>query len=305
MSKGDPLDSVISKHPALAVRRLPGNPIIRPHMDSEMGDNINGPSLIRVPDWIENPLGRYYLYFGHHKGGYIRLAFADDISGPWQTHAPGVLSLEDSYFANHIASPDVHVDAENRQIRMYFHGVDLTAGDSRRQQSRVALSENGLDFAVRPELLGNPYFRVFQWRGEHYAIGMPGVFYRSSDGLSGFEQGPALFSTDMRHCAVTVEDDSLFVFYTDVGDAPERILLATIELTSDWHNWRESGPAVVLEPETEWEGVGEPRVPSVRGLVHGMVRQLRDPAIFTEGGQTYLLYSVAGECGIAIAELTW
>ena len=93
-----------------------------------MGDNINGPSLIRVPDWIENPLGRYYLYFGHHKGRYIRLAYADDISGPWRIHSPGVLSLEDSYFAGHIASPDVHVDAENGRIRMYFHGVDLTAG---------------------------------------------------------------------------------------------------------------------------------------------------------------------------------
>ena len=295
----------ISKHPAPAVRRLPENPIIRPHMDDEMGGNINGPSLIRVPDWIENPLGQYYLYFGHHKGRYIRLAFADDISGPWRIHSPGVLSLEDSYFAGHIASPDVHVDAENRQIRMYFHGVDLTAGDSRRQQTRVALSENGLDFAVRPEILGNPYFRVFQWRGDHYAIGMPGVFYRSSDGLSGFEQGPTLFSPDIRHCAVIVDDDSLLLFYTNVGTTPERILLSTIELTSNWRNWRESKPAVVLEPEMDWEGSDEPLLPSVRGLVHGTVRQLRDPAIFTEDGQTYLLYSAAGESGIAIAELTW
>jgi hypothetical protein len=32
--------------------------------------------------------------------------------------------------------------------------------------------------------------------------------------------------------------------------------------------------------------------------------QLRDPAIFRESGRTYLLYSVAGERGIAIAEMT-
>jgi hypothetical protein len=31
---------------------------------------------------------------------------------------------------------------------------------------------------------------------------------------------------------------------------------------------------------------------------------LRDPAIFREDGCTYLLYAVAGERGIAIAELT-
>ena len=30
--------------------------------------NINGPSVISVPDWVENPLGKYYLYFAHHRG---------------------------------------------------------------------------------------------------------------------------------------------------------------------------------------------------------------------------------------------
>jgi hypothetical protein len=33
------------------------------------------------------------------------------------------------------------------------------------------------------------------------------------------------------------------------------------------------------------------------------VNQLRDPAIFQEDGRTYLLYAVAGEAGIGIAEL--
>ncbi|MBI3972242.1 MAG: hypothetical protein HY332_13225, partial [Chloroflexi bacterium] len=61
----------------MTVHRFPTNPIIRPHMDGRMGDNINGPSLIRVPDWVDDPLGRYYLYFAHHRGTYIRLAYAD------------------------------------------------------------------------------------------------------------------------------------------------------------------------------------------------------------------------------------
>ena len=65
-----------------AAERLFGGPIIRPHMDGRMGGNINGPSLIRVPDWIERPLGAYYLYFAHHKGEYIRLAYADRLEGP-------------------------------------------------------------------------------------------------------------------------------------------------------------------------------------------------------------------------------
>jgi hypothetical protein len=80
------------------VIRSSANPIIRPHMDDRMGDNVNGPSLIRMPDWVTAPLGRYYLYFAHHDGRYIRLAYADDLDGPWKIHRPGVLSLADARF---------------------------------------------------------------------------------------------------------------------------------------------------------------------------------------------------------------
>jgi hypothetical protein len=68
----------------IRVERLGGNPIIVPAMlPGTDGNNINGPSLIRVPAWIKNPLGRYYLYFAHHEGKYIRLAYADELAGAW------------------------------------------------------------------------------------------------------------------------------------------------------------------------------------------------------------------------------
>jgi len=41
----------------------------------------------------------------------------------------------------------------------------------------------------------------------------------------------------------------------------------------------------------------------VRSTAYGHVDQLRDPAIFEEDGRILLLYAVAGESGIAIAEL--
>ena len=72
------------------VRRFEESPIIRPDMDERMGANVQGPSLIRVPVWISEPLGRYYLYFADHKGSYIRLAYADRLPGPWRMHTPGV-----------------------------------------------------------------------------------------------------------------------------------------------------------------------------------------------------------------------
>ena len=48
--------------------RLSSEPIVRPQMDGRMGANVNGPSLVRVSDWIEEPLGRYYPYFAEAVG---------------------------------------------------------------------------------------------------------------------------------------------------------------------------------------------------------------------------------------------
>ena len=286
------------------VRRFSCNPIIRPRMDDRMGDNINGPSLIRVPDWIEKPLGRYYLYFAHHDGRYVRLAYSNELHGPWTSHRDGVLPLHDALFAGHVASPDVHVDEAQRRIRLYYHGSDLPGDGGGEQATRVALSADGLHFTARPAKCGLPYFRVFRWNGYHYALAMPGVFYRSRDGLGDFAEGPTLFTRNMRHAALKLDGNILSVFYTNAGDCPERILLSTIELTPDWLSWTISAPVVVLEPELDYEGGNLPRAPSVRGQASEPVCQLRDPSIFRENGRTYLLYAVAGEHGIAIAELT-
>jgi hypothetical protein len=265
--------------------------------------------LIRVPEWIERPLGRYYLYFAHHDGRYIRLAYADDLHGPWQTFAPGVLPLSASHFAGHIASPDVHVDDERREIRLYYHGSERPSGSGEGrvrptpQHSRVALSRDGLHFEARKAILGRPYMRLFQWNGWWHALAMPGVMYRSKDGLTGFEEGMKLFTPVMRHSALKLDGHRLSVFYTRAGDCPESVLLSTLQLTDTWVTCPLPVQATILEPETEYEGGHLPLEPSKRGLVMGPVRQLRDPAIYREGGRTYLLYSVAGEHGIAIAEL--
>ena len=288
----------------MRIERFAENPIIRPGMDGRMdsptGPNINGPSLIRVPDWLEGALGRYYLYFAHHGGDYIRLAYSDSLAGPWRTYEPGVLDLKDSFFDDHIASPDVHVDDDKREVRLYYHGKDAAHP---RQVTRVAVSRDGLHFTARPEVLGQSYMRVFCWGGAHYGLAMPGIFYRSRDPLCSFERGPTLFSPDMRHAAVVLRDDTLHVFYTNAGACPEAILHSTIDLTRDWIEWRETRPQLVLEPETEYEGADLEPAPSRRGAIFGRVRQLRDPFVYQEDGGSYLLYSCAGESGIAIAHI--
>ena len=301
----------------MKIERLAGNPIITQALDDALGNNINGPSLIRMPDWIAHPLGRYYLYFAHHTGRFIRLAYANSLEGPWRVHAPGVLSLEESTCTDHVASPDVHVDHERREIRMYFHGVafprgrtdghEQLFGEASRwignQRSKLATSGDGIAFTARSQPLGASYFRVFRWDGWTYALAMPGVFYRSRDGIGDFELGPILFSSTFRHCAACVRGHTLHVFFTRAGDCPESILHATVDLRPDWEHWTVGETRAVLSPQTDYEGGLLPLRPSARGPAFQPARELRDPALFSEDGRSYLLYAAAGEQAIAIAAL--
>jgi hypothetical protein len=300
-------------HATLFVDRLSNSPIIRPEMlAAGDGENINGPSLIRAPAWLPGRLGKYYLYFAHHRGQYIRLAYADRLEGPWTIHQPGTLRLGDvPACRNHIASPDAHIDEERRQLRMYFHGPSrITKG----QKSYVALSSDGLAFAPSDTILGPFYFRVARWRGQWIAMAKGGLVYVSKDGLSDFR--PAAQSPfplhdpkgnapgDVRHVALQSDDHGLRVYYTRVGDCPESILRARVVPDGpDMQTWRASEFEAVLAPEQEWEGTDVPLRASLSGASSGRENALRDPAIYVEDGRTYLLYSVAGESGIAIAEL--
>jgi hypothetical protein len=318
----------------MRVRRLLDRPIIAPELDPSIGVNIQGPSAIRTQDWMAGRLGEYHLYFADHKGSYIRLAYADRLTGPWTIHTPGSLRLEQSCFLTepptvtpeqlaehearfkqsgvalshdllseittpHIASPDVHVDPAEQRIVMYFHGLDSVGT----QVTRVATSPNGIDFMARPEVLGRSYMRAFRHDGMTYALAMPGQLYRSQDAVHGFVPGPILFNPRMRHCAVMKRDGALWVFWTQVGDVPERILLSSIDLSGDWRGWSESAASEILRPERDWEGAGAPLVPSIRSTAYGQVNQLRDPAILEDEGRVYLFYAVAGESGIALAEI--
>ncbi|MFI5377962.1 MAG: hypothetical protein ACHRHE_01535 [Tepidisphaerales bacterium] len=154
-----------NKLPKLEVRRFEQNPIIRPEMiPGRDGNNINGPSLIRVPPWVPGRMGNYYLYFAHHGGKYTRLAYADRLEGPWKIHEPGTLKLSEAPgCTGHIASPDVLVDEQRRELRMYFHGPARAGGG---QKSFVAVSKDGLHFKASDEVLGKVYL-LYSVAGEN------------------------------------------------------------------------------------------------------------------------------------------
>ena len=314
--------ALLSAQEGVIAIRLGESPIITPTMlQGDDGQSINGPSLIKVPDWIENPMGKYYLYFSHHSGKYIRLAYSDYIEGPWKIHEQGSLHMKDCAECsdildgppNHVASPDVHVDNVNKKIIMYFHCPVILSEDEQKNFAQVQVtmrsaSQDGTHFITEKNILGDSYFRVFKWKNHHYAIARLGELYSSKDGITNFKklgnpflkiQNPSM----IRHIAVLLRDDNVYVFYSRLGDMPERILMSKIPMTDDWDSWTPSEPITVLEPALDYEGVNLPLSKSLNGASKVPVRELRDPAIFEENGKVYLLYSIAGELGIAIAEL--
>lgn len=293
----------------LTVRRLTPHPIITPAMiPDDPVVNINGPCLIRVPDWLPHPLGKYYLYFGNHRGPEIHLAYADRLEGPWHLHRPGPVSVFEVARVNgettdahrHAASPDVAVDDARHQVRLYFHFRLPKLG----HVSTVATSSDGLSFTVQPGTIAGPYLRQFRRDGWWYFIDRDGQLLRSRDGLTGFQAGPDIVGDpDVRHVGLRQRGNTLDIFFTRVGDAPESILLASASLEGAWTTWRAGPPRLVLSPGTPDEGADLPIEPSDKGDAKGRHRQVRDPYVYQENGRTYLLYSVAGENGISIAEL--
>jgi hypothetical protein len=306
---------------------------------ASLGDNVNGPTVIRAPEWIDHPLGTYYMYFAHHMGTFIRLAYANSITGPWKVFEPGVLDVRETAFFRpqpdppenlenfytHVASPEIYVDRARHRLVMWFHGwwtegkrwpVGEPAArkwardNGYGQYTQAAESTDGIHFQVRPPITRSSYLRVFEYDGSFYAMARLGLLLRANDPFASFETGTNPFqggpyANRVRHVALVRRNDVASVFFTAIGDAPEHVLMTTLKLAGDWKNWNVSTPVDVLQPEMSYECPNLPNVPSEAGDIKGPARQLRDPGVFEENGHTFLFYSICGEQGIAGAELAF
>ncbi|MFN7935704.1 MAG: hypothetical protein U0R19_20415 [Bryobacteraceae bacterium] len=331
---------LIGAGPGESVRatRLLGNPIVTEAMlPGPDGGSINGPSMIRVPDWAGKRLGRYYLYFSHHSGKYIRMAYADRPEGPWKIHEGGVLNVADqSAVKGHIASPDAVVDEQARRVYLFYHGKGGATGgdeDEPGQSSSVAVSEDGLHFRPLGTVVGPAYLRVFRHAGAWYAVNGRGALLRAPalgqrfvamgqmigdeipmalDPVRRGEPGarsdrPATGSDryTLRHSAVDLVGDRLAFYFTCVGHRPERIFVSFVELKGAPEKWRATEATEVLRPEKDWEGAQLELQFSKGGRSRAWENGIRDPAIFREGARAWLLYSTAGEHGLGMAELRY
>jgi hypothetical protein len=326
--------------------RFPQNPLITTASSPSLGDDINGPSVIRVPAWIPHPMGRYYLYFAHHRGDHIRLAYADSLSGPWKIYEPGVLNVRDTEFYRpqpdpplslykgfdvyntlytHVASPEVYIDEERHELVMFVHGL-YTAGkkwpvdpkeasqwlrdNGFAQYTQATVSRDGVHFEARPGITAKTsYERVFRWRGAWYSMSRLGLLGRSDAVLGAFQPGPNPFAGGaytgrVRHVGLVLRGDTLYVFFSAIGDSPERILLSSVALNGDWKTWKASSAQEVLAPREAYECIDLPPVASKPGEIEGRERALRDPGLIEDGGKVVLFYSYCGEQGIAAADVT-
>lgn len=300
------------------VTRIGTAPIIDQDLCDSLGDNINGPALVRRPDWAPGP-GKYMLFFSHHKGQHIRLATADDLAGPWQIYRPGVLHLHQTPLAQtqpdapqpawavelgvdglypHLASPDVHVNDTQQRFDMWFHGM----GQRGVQLTYYAASTNGLDWQVSGPPTDETYLRIFRLGGETYALARLGVLMKlQPDGV--FAHGHRPIDRTIRHVAVLPRADRLHVLYSCLGDAPERLFHTELDLSGDWRKWSQCAPEIeILRPDLSWEGADLPIEPGLTGAV-SFTNALRDPEIFVEDGRIWVVYSGGGEWALGLAEM--
>ena len=226
--------STASSQTYTAQRLNNGEPIITKDMfldlgaSNKEGRNINGATMVRLPDWLPpakrvHPEAAYYLYFGHHGGRYIRMAWSSSPTGPFTLYQVGdgvpvgdrgVLDMgaEDVLPAEanptyrvkgHISSPEVLVDDVNQRFVLFFHGIGRGGIGTFAQYTMPALSPDGLEFEVLASSPGSSYFRVFHAHGQAYAFGNGCTLFRAPEGALGYEDraiiAPEDFPLYQRH----------------------------------------------------------------------------------------------------------
>jgi hypothetical protein len=163
---------------------------------------------------------------------------------------------------------------------------------------------------------------TFWWEGQEYGIGWGGSLMKMPIDSSPLELRKLHFHrslcppsaqdphrANVRHVALRLRGRFLQIFYSCIGDTPERILQAVVKLKGDWTSWQAENVRDLLRPEHDWEGLGlaqrveNGREPGALGR-SGPACGLRDPFLFVDKQERLLMiYALQGEQGLGIAQL--
>lgn len=143
---GDPTDPTDPTDPLPAPEfpyfRYEGVIIDPANMKYKPTNEYDFPTIIRAEDYFDNPLGKYYLYYGPHDyPGGISLAYADTLEGPWHEYEanPIISNKWDPYYSvTHVASAHPIWMEQEGKLFLYFHGENHT--------TRLATSTDGIHF---------------------------------------------------------------------------------------------------------------------------------------------------------------
>uniref|UniRef100_A0A6G6ACF3 Uncharacterized protein n=1 Tax=Borely moumouvirus TaxID=2712067 RepID=A0A6G6ACF3_9VIRU len=322
----------------IPIQRFSTNPLINStdlplYCDNDY--NINFPTVVKTPSWLRNRLNdvigvkpTYLMYFSDHHGKQIFMAWSFDLEGPWNVYAPGTLKITQVLAAFNaslndtkaeVASADIYLDDDAKMVRMYFHR--RVPNDNYAIVTSVAYSEDGIHFNyIDTRAIGTAYMRHFVHDGYIYLTDRQAQLWRSRDGVNNLEAGPTIigdafvnqsavngdgYTGLVRHIGLIKRGNTLYIYGTRVGDAPERVLWTTMNLRGNWCQWEAESPVEEgFRPVTDYEGANLPNIPSRKGSANEPVNQLRDPFPFYDMGKCFIFYTVAGESGIAGARLT-
>jgi len=302
--------------------------------------NVNGPMPIMVRDWMKheawNSVSTLVFVSSHNKRrtniqvvGMSR----NTSEGPTWKNLNVTLQLNAKQTpCKTLHSPSIFVDDEKQQLLMYIHGhgcQKATANQPAGLQPTVLFASNdGVSWDYvrnneeEPYLLQDSFYLSVPVYSKHdgyfYAMAKTqenkvgsAVLYRSKSITGPFEKGP-IVARGIRHVDLYLDSNTLYVFFTLIGDMPERVLLGSIDISNSeqWMHWNLLPGPTLLQPEYFYEHGNAKLQPSESGAAKETMRELRDPRFLPDNEKKgdvlsgYLFYTVQGEQGIALARLT-
>ncbi len=285
------------------------------HLSAEMDLNINGPCFVEVPHFAKSGKKKFLLYFAQHSGTSISAATSNSPFGPWEILTHNILSISSKYnFHDHVASPHVEIDLKKERLLMYFHSRII---DSRHQSTFLAESKDGINFTpinLQSELPF--YFRMHNMKDFFIGVSKGGDVFINQSRL--YDRGWSLLGNPfvgdkivdkyhnyqgaIRHPSLFMNNGSLLILYSRIGDAPERIMQQQLKINP---RSCELGVAVneLLSPALDFEGVNEDLQKSKPGIAICKENALRDPQLAQYKDSLYLYYAFGGESGIGVVKL--
>jgi len=120
-------------------------------------DRMVFPHIIEANRYLDNPLGKYYLFYSEYRGSGdpgIQLAYSDNILSGWTDYSgnPLFTTSLNGDLTDHVSSPWVLWDPFNSQFEMYFHSQGSSSG----QFTARAVSSDGENWTYDQVILQKP-----------------------------------------------------------------------------------------------------------------------------------------------------